>query len=313
MNELSVRSNNNVDNVHSFDREQLLSRFIEFADISDASIRTYVKGIQQLFKFFAERRIYEPIRDNIIEFKKHLISNGRSASTINLYIACIKKFFTWLENEGMYKNITVGVKGVRISRNFKKDALAAEQLKQVVNGIDTHTEKGLRDYAMTSLMAVCGLRSIEVVRANVSDLRMNAGVPVLFIQGKGHETADDFVVIPEQLMKILQGYLRVRGDVISHEPLFTSTARRNKGERLTTRTVSGVVKQALRNAGYNTPRITCHSLRHSSITIALMNGMSLQEVQQFARHVQINTTLIYSHNLNKIKSRCECSVANAIF
>lgn len=310
MKELAV-TNSNI--VHSFDREKLLSSFIDYSDISNASVRTYVKGIKQLFKFFAERRICTPTRDNIIDFKKHLVANRCSANTINLYIACVKKFFSWLEVEGLYSNITTGIKGVKVSRNFKKDALSAEQLKQVVNGIDTHTEKGLRDLAMTSLMAVCGLRSIEVVRANVGDIRNVNGQAVLGVVGKRHSEADDFVNIPAQVLRILQAYLNERGTVTAHEPLFTSTARRNKGQRLTTRTVSGVVKTALRNVGYNTPRITCHSLRHTAITLALMNGISLQEVQQFARHAQINTTLVYAHNIDKINSRCECAVANTIF
>ena len=67
------------------------------------------------------------------------------------------------------------------------------------------------------------------------------------------------------------------------------------------------------NAGYQSARLTAHSLRHTAITLALMAGQNLADVQAFARHTSINTTMIYNHAVNRMKSLCESVIANQIF
>ena len=116
------------------------------------------------------------------------------------------------------------------------------------------------------------------------------GETVLFIQGKGKTSKGDFVKISEPVMAAIRGYLALRGEVKDDEPLFASTAHRNAGQRLTTRSISGICKQAMIRAGFNSPRLTAHSLRHSAVTLALLAGVSIQEVSQFARHSSINIT-----------------------
>ena len=139
------------------------------------------------------------------------------------------------------------------------------------------------------------------------------GETVLFIQGKGKTSKGDFVKISEPVMAAIRGYLALRGEVKDDEPLFASTAHRNSGGRLTTRSISGICKSAMIRAGFNSKRLTAHSLRHSAVTLALLAGVSLQEVSQFARHSNISVTMIYAHDVQRLKSRCESAVSNAIF
>lgn len=82
---------------------------------------------------------------------------------------------------------------------------------------------------------------------------------------------------------------------------------------MSTRSISGIIKARLRSAGYDSERLTAHSLRHTAVTLSLLGGNSLQEVQQFARHSNIATTQIYAHNLDRAKNKCENTIANAIF
>ena len=87
----------------------------------------------------------------------------------------------------------------------------------------------------------------------------------------------------------------------------------SKGERLTPKSISTIVKQRLIDAGYNSDRLTAHSLRHTAVTLSLIGGLPLEEVQQFARHKNISTTQIYAHNLDRAKNRSEDTIANSIF
>ena len=74
---------------------------------------------------------------------------------------------------------------------------------------------------------------------------------------------------------------------------------------MTTRSISRLIKNALLKADINDKRLTAHSLRHTAITNALKGGANLQEVKTMARHANINTTLIYSHNLERMANPAE--------
>ena len=95
--------------------------------------------------------------------------------------------------------------------------------------------------------------------------------------------------------------------------LFVSTSNNNKGQRLTTRSISGIVKKRLKAAGYTSNRLTAHSLRHTAGTLNLMNGGTLEETQQLLRHSNINTTMIYLHHLERENNQSEKRIADALF
>lgn len=81
---------------------------------------------------------------------------------------------------------------------------------------------------------------------------------------------------------------------------------------MTTRAISGAVNERLKRAGLYSATITAHSLRHTAATIALRNGAELMEVKQLLRHANVNTTLIYVHELEREKNRSEEIIAEAI-
>ena len=290
-----------------------INRFVKFLDVAPLTVQAYTSGLKQFFTYLASNGIKQPDRNSIIEFKKYLTENNRKNSTIALYLSGLKRFFAFLENEGLYSNITIGVKAPKIDRGHKKDAFSGEQIKQVMTGINTSTLEGLRNFALIGLITTAGLRTIEIVRANVEDLRLNAGQPVLFVQGKGRADKGEFVHVTPKVLKAITAYLRARGNVAGDAPLFASCSHRNRGGRLTTRTVSSVCKKAMEVVGYISARLTAHSLRHTAITLALLGGQSIQEVCSFARHSNIATTMVYAHDVNRLQSKCESLIESAIF
>ncbi|MBR4628717.1 MAG: tyrosine-type recombinase/integrase [Ruminococcus sp.] len=291
----------------------LLSRFIAYLDAAPKTVETYTRQLRQLFKFFAENGITQPTRDDLIAYKEALRESGHKPTTIQGYIIAARQFFTWTEVEGIYPNIAEHLKGARIDREHKKDYLTAAQVKAILETIERDTLTGLRDYAMLVLMVTCGLRTIEIARANIGDLRTAAGQTVLYIQGKGHEEKADYVKVTAQVEKAIRAYLKARGKAADSEPLFTSTSNNSRGKALTTRSISGIVKTRMQNAGYDSERLTAHSLRHTAVTLALLAGEDITEVQQFARHANIATTQIYNHALDKAANGCASAIADAIF
>ena len=288
--------------------EKLISRFFEFLDVSEQSTRTYKYGIKQFMAYLHNENITMPTRETILGYKKALISKGLKPSTIALYLSSLRRFFSWSSSEGLYPNIADCVKSPKQQNGHKRDYLSGKQINEMLQNAQSK-----RDYAMMLLISTCGLRTIEVIRANIEDVRTLGDTTVLYVLGKGRSEKTEFVKLSQPVIDALKEYLSERGNVKGKEPLFVSESHRNAGKRLTTRTVSGVCKQAMKKAGYDSPRLTAHSLRHSAATLALLAGVELTDVSAFMRHSSIATTMIYVHSVSRLKSLCESSITAAIF
>ena len=139
--------------------EFMLARWEKFIDVKASSKKTYLNAVKQFIKYLAERGISQPVRDDIVNWREALREN-RKATTIQTYLTAVKLFFRWLEQEGLYKNVADHVKGVKIQTGHKKDYLSGQQSRAVLQTIKTGTLKGLRDYAMISLM----LTTLELLK-----------------------------------------------------------------------------------------------------------------------------------------------------
>jgi len=289
--------------------EALIESFVDSQDVSDGSRDTYRRQLKQYVLWLEEtgRREYlgQLRREDILGYKDGLLESGKTVLSANGYLTAVRKFYTYLEAEKLYPNIARGVKGYRKPQNFNKDCLSREQVKDVLHALKTSSLEGLRDYAMVSLMARTALRDIEVSRAKVSDIRQESGESVLWIQGKGRDSKDAFVVLTAAAEKPLRQWLQVRGEQSPDAPLFCSLSDRNYGKALSTRSISRIVKEAFKSVGLDSERLTAHSLRHTAITLALRGGASLQQAQAMARHSDPKTTMVYVHNLTRVQDGAE--------
>lgn len=311
MNELATMNTSEIVESQPLN-ELLLVRWESYIDVAPKSKETYRKAIKQFLVYIHENATSQPTRETVIEWRDSLKTDHKP-TTIQTYLTAVKLFFRWLEQEGIYKNVADHVKGVKVSTGHKKDYLTSKQSHKVLASIDTDTLKGLRDYAIVGLMLTTGVRTIEVTRADIADLRTVGDTTVLFVQGKGKDEKADYVKLAPQVEDAIRAYITARGATEESEPLFTSTSRNNYGERMTTRSIRAIAKNSMVEAGFNSDRLTAHSMRHTAGTLALLNGASTREVQQLLRHSNINTTMIYAHELDREKNNSELKVANAIF
>lgn len=285
--------------------EELMHKWIESTDCSHTTRRTYGTAIRQMLQYFTFIGKAEPERSDLHAWRGSLLPD-HSAGTVSLYITAARLFFRWLEQENIYQNISTGIKGAKNSRGFKKDCLTSHQARETLAAVD-----GKRDTAILTLMMTTGLRCIEVRRANIEDIRTVGDAVVLYVQGKGKTDKNEYVKLSPHTHKALLAYLADKKETTG--ALFTSTSNNSAGKRLTTTSISSIVKQAMRSAGYDSKRLTAHSLRHTAATLNLLNGGTLQETQQLLRHQNINTTMIYSQNLERMANQSESRIDTAIF
>ena len=286
----------------------LMAAYLEELDASPKTRDTYKKALRQYVAWLEGEgvRLDQTTKAHVMAYKRHL-RDTKSAATTNAYLVAVRSLYTWLNGRTGYPNVAEGVKGVRTNGQSSKDALTVSQARDLITA-PAEGEQGLRDHAMLVLMVRRGLRTIEVSRANVGDMRPVNGAMCLYVQGKGHSAKDDFVVLGDECERAIRAYLKERGSVGPEAPLFAATGNRNRGGRMTTRAISRIAKQAMREQGIDSPRLSAHSMRHTAVTLALLGGATVQEAQAMARHASVTTTMRYAHNLDRAKAAAERSI-----
>lgn len=298
----------------------LFTRFMDYCDVKDSTAQGYTVALRHFVEWFNTQQITQPTREDIKAYKEHLATatsekgKGFTAATQARYFRACKLFFKWCAAEGLYPNIADNLKPAKNRMDVHhRDALTGEDMKNILEGIERKDEVGKRDYAIMLLCVTCGLRIVEFQRANIDDLQIIRGQAVLFIQGKGHDAKDAYKKIIPAVYDAIKDYLATRQGWKKGDPLFTSTSNRAQGKRITIPGISRIVKDILKDAGFDSDRITAHSLRHTSVTLALEAGLSLQQAQAHARHASPATTEIYAHNIDQEKEQPEMAVYNQIY
>lgn len=280
----------------------LVADWTEFLPIGENSRKTYEKGIKNFRGFLADKNINAPSRHDLLKYRNYL-AETYSASTANLYLSSVRRFFNFLEVEGIVvNNPTKGLKNFKESKTHKKNALTTAQVKMLDCTFKNNDLKTLRDKALFEIMVSCGIRTIEASRARVSDFEESDGGYILRIWGKGRNDYDDFVNVPDGVALAILEYLSARGAVSPYAALFASLNRRNYGGQLARGSISRIIKTLFRQNGLDSKKLSAHSCRHTCITAALKGGCTLQQAAGLARHAQISTTLIYSHELEGRKN-----------
>lgn len=289
----------------------IVSWFINQLDASEKTRATYQRSLKQWLLFLQgnNQTILTANRQTVLTFKEYH-EQEHKAATVNAYLCAVRSLYSTLEAEGIKANIAASVKGVRRAQNSPKDALTITQTRELISDKPQAgaSLKALRDYALVNLLTRRGLRTIEAARANIGDIRQINGEAVLYIQGKGYGDKSDFVILNKQCLEPIYTYLEARGCKDLNAPLFACISNRNQGGRMTSRSISRIVKTTFKKHGIEAASLTAHSLRHTAVTLALLGDASLQDVQAMARHKNINTTMIYAHNLNRMKAGAEHAI-----
>ena len=274
-------------------------------DASATTKASYRAGIKAYLSFLADTNRQGAQRADVLAYKAHLKDHYKPG-TVSTRLTPVRGLYTYLAALGIGPNISAGVKGAKPQSGHRKDALTGPQVGALLQAASADK----RDYALLTLMVYTGLRTIEVSRAQVGDLRSVGGKTVLDVWGKGRETKDARVIITAPVEAAIRAYLAQRGPVDETAPLFPSTSNRNSGGPMSTRSISRLVKAHLVAAGLSSSRLTAHSLRHTAVTLSLLGGASLEEAQAMARHADITTTQVYAHALDRLTGKAEQAVTD---
>jgi integron integrase len=304
---------------------KLLDRVRDKIRLKHYSIRTEQSYVQWVRRFILHHDKRHPAEMGAVEveaFLTHLAVAGNvAASTQNqarsailfLYKEVLGTALPWLDN---------------VEQAKKPKRLPVVLTPDEVRGLLAQLA-GVH-WLVAVLLYGAGLRLMEALRLRVQDVDFKRR-EILVREGKGFK--DRVTMLPELAAKPLQLHLEAvkalhqkdlaegYGAVFlpyalerkypnagkswgwqyvfpagnrSVDPRSGQTRRHHIDEQ----TIQRAVKQAVRNAGIVRPA-TPHTLRHSFATHLLQNGQDIRTVQELLGHEDVQTTMIYTHVLNK--------------
>jgi site-specific recombinase XerD len=167
-------------------------------------------------------------------------------------------------------------------------AIPWSDVESAIEGMDRSDVLGRRNYAMTLLVAVYGLRSSEVVGLRLDDIDWRHGI-LHVRQNKTRRVLD--LPLVTRVRDALIDYLR-NGRPSTRERRVFLKVHAPRGSVSTTG-LHYVVRRALMKAGIDAPHLGPQALRHSRATSMIRSGKSLKTIGDLLGHRVPEATLIY--------------------
>ena len=283
---------------------------------------SYIYWIKRYIYYHHKRHPEEMDAKDINKFLTHLaVKEKVSASTQNLALCAIVYLYKHILLKDIVElgELVWAKKPKRIPVVFSKSEVRAVLSK--LTGV--HRVMGMLLYG-------AGLRLTECLRLRVKDIDFEYK-QINVRDGKGEK--DRITVLPEKVIDPLKDQLKyvkvlfekdmkenyatvylphalekkypnaVRelgwrylfpSDKISVDPRSGISRRHHIHDSNLTK----AVKEAIRKCGI-TKQASCHTFRHSFATHLLEEGYDIRTVQELLGHSNVNTTMIYTHVLNK--------------
>jgi len=166
--------------------------------------------------------------------------------------------------------------------------------------------EGLRNRALVLLATLMGWRRRELAAFKLQDYDRERRR--LFVRGKGGKSK--WVGAPDEVVDALEAWLSAPKTIVDMEKVFLSLSPRTRGEALTRKGINTLVAKIGKSAGV---KIWPHAFRHAGVTAVLdESGGDVRMAQQFARHGDPKTTMLYDDNRKDMAGQAAKLVARKL-
>jgi len=271
---------------------------------------TYERALRGFLRWFREDGRCRFRVADIERYKRSLKKKKLSEVSISTYLTAVRRLCEFLVREKVLRaNPGKKVGGNHRPLSHSREVLTPAEVQALLVVASTGAgevgdERSMRDLAFLKLMVACGLSEIEIVRADVQDLRREGGEYCLWVQGKGRVRKDAPVFLPRDVVDVIDRYLASRGVVKPTDPLFASAGNRTRGQRMSTRGVRDRVNRYLYAAGVRegkNRRVTPGSLRHTAALLMVASGATADQIRERLRLGSIETAMLYVNQNSQLE------------
>jgi integrase/recombinase XerD len=279
---------------------------VSAGDAASDTLNTYRRQVKQFVDWCESHKVNPAAatKDDIKNYRRWMIETKKfKPATIALKLSVVSRFYQAAVERGLILvNPAIGVKPPREKRDPAERItyLETSEVEALLEAIPNDgTLKAARDKALLAIMVLEGPRTVELHRANISDVIRQGRNFGIRVEGKRNIRV---VPLTPEIANILLQYLEAReerGETLKpSSPLFIAVGNRAGGKRISRRGIRLVVDRYLQLAAlkHTSGRvISAHSLRHTAGTLALRSGAELRQVQDLLGHADPRTTCIYAH------------------
>ncbi len=246
---------------------------------------TYERTLREFMRWVRLEPELECSAKEIERYKKFLLTKRKlSPVSVTMYLSSVRKFFDYLMSVGVLtSNPAKLVKGGAPNQQHSRKSISVQEVQALIQAIERKDEIGFRDFAVVKLMITCGLSEIELIRADIGDLKNKKGVMSVALQMKGMKSKDTTIALPNDTKDAIKSYLAFRTNAKDSEPLFMSAGNRTRGQRMTSRGIRERINFYLEKAGIKNGearKITALSLRLTAIRLMAQQGASVEEIKK---------------------------------
>jgi len=231
---------------------------------------------------------------DLLSYRNHLqLEKRHKTATINQHVAALRSFFSFLFTKRIIsESVIANLKPLSKPYLRAPDVPKRAQVLKLFRMVDTHNDRGKRDFAILQLFVQCGLRLSEVANIEIGDIQINQRRGTLqIVTSKGNQPRE--VHLNKTAREALLAYQRVRPDLRDTKKLFISQLNRP----LSLRSIYHLTKKYLEAASMG--NLSCHSLRHLFATNLYNRHKDILLVKEALGHKTLESTLRYSHKTSE--------------
>lgn len=261
---------------------------------SSNTVSSYLRDITQYIHYLGDdaQLLLYATSDDIESYRKQLMKQGKSASTVTRALASLKCLYRWLLQKGMCaENPAKNVKTEKVVRKLPQ-ILSNQEVELLLEQPRCVDAKGIRDHAMLEVLYATGIRVSELISLNVDDVNLSAQCIIC----AGKKKSRMIPLYPSAVKALLEYIKNIRPNLVAQgeRALFVNM----NGDRMSRQGFWKLIKYYQEKAGIKT-EITPHTLRHSFAAHLLQNGADLRSIQEMMGHADISSTQIYTKLVNQ--------------
>ncbi len=259
-------------------------------NLAPRTLNVYAERLGYLVRHLEEKGIdIEDItKQDIQDYLLSLIGNV-SDETVNGRIRVYRRFFNYLEEEGLWDkpNPTHKLKLIRTSKKIKP-VVSPEQIGKVLQTLNKSTFEGYRNLTMIMTLWDTMIRKEELITLKLDHVDLRSGL--IKVYGKGRKERQ--VPMGAKTIKTLHFYLNRWRNGTKGNLVFCQRS----GKPITSRHCHKIVQTVGQKANVN---IYPHLIRHSAATYFIRQGGSPVILQKILGHTSLTVTQNYLHMDNK--------------
>ncbi len=297
-----------------FEDADIFSAFARFVqvhiaqgDATQDTIRAYYREIGFWVRWCQRHNVdvAQARRVHIEMYREEMKQQGLRINTRSHKLSIIRRFYDSAVEAGLRdSNPAAGVRGGKDQTpgEEKIKSLTTAALTRLMEVIETETLVGKRDKAVVALMAIHGLRRIEIERMNMNSLLVQDDLVSIEVTGKANRLRQIF--LRDDTYRTLHDYLLHKGQAgfPAEGPFFVSLSNRSRGQRISRRSLNEIVDQYLNQADLKREGVSCHALRHTFGTLSIAGGAKVEDLRDAMGHVEIESTELYVKAVARVKN-----------